>query len=230
MTKKIPNINARDFATILNINPYQTPFQLLESKIENKYPFFGNKFTEHGNKYEKVAIKTYEIETGNEVDSKQKNTKHKQYDWITGRYDGVTCIKKKKTKKRKRQEYENENEQPICIIEIKCPLKKDRIEPLTIDNIPKYYWSQCQVYMNMLDCDTAHYVEYYIEPNADEQSGKLYYIEIKKDNQWWEESLPKIEKFREEIKKYFEKGSLDEHPVRIAEKEWEINCFFKFSI
>ena len=45
MKKNPPNINARDFATILNINPYQTPFQLLESKIENKYPFFGNKFT-----------------------------------------------------------------------------------------------------------------------------------------------------------------------------------------
>ena len=44
-TKKIPNINARDFATILNINPYQNAYQLLEDKIEKKYPFFGNKFT-----------------------------------------------------------------------------------------------------------------------------------------------------------------------------------------
>ena len=217
MPKKLPNINARDFATILNINPYQTPFQLLESKIENKYPFIGNKFTDHGNRYEKTAIKAYESFTGNIVDSNQKNTKHKQYEWITGRYDGVITIKK--SKKRKRSEFEDEK--TSCIVEIKCPLKKNRTEPLTIDNIPKYYWSQCQVYMNMLDCDVAHYVEYYIEPNQDEQSGKLYYLQIKRDNQWWDESLPKIQKFHEEVEKYFEKGSLDEHPVRIAEKEWE---------
>jgi len=224
MTKKLPNINARDFATILNINPYQTPFQLLEAKIENKYPFIGNKFTDHGNRYEKTAIKTYEIQTGNIVDSKQKNTKHKYYEWITGRYDGITSImvnEKTKTKKRKRSEFEEQNE--LCIVEIKCPLKKDRNEPLSLNNIPKYYWSQCQVYMNMLDCQTSHYVEYYIEPDQDEQTAKLYYIEIKRDIQWWENSLPKIQKFHGEIRKYFEKGSLDEHPVRIAEKEWEKN-------
>ena len=222
MKKNPPNINARDFATILNINPYQTPFQLLESKIENKYPFFGNKFTEHGNRYEKIAIKNYEIQTGNIVESVQKNTKHKEYSWITGRYDGVTTIinknEKIKTKKRKRTEFENQNS---CIVEIKCPLKKDRIESLSLNNIPKYYWAQCQVYMNMLDCEIAHYVEYYIEPNQDEQSGKLYYIEIKRDKQWWEISLPIIQKFHEEVRKYFEKGSLDDHPVRLVEKEWE---------
>ena len=96
---------------------------------------------------------------------------------------------------------------------------------MTLENIPKYYWAQCQVYMNMLDCETSHYVEYYIEPNQDEKTAKLYYLEIKRDIQWWNESLPKIQKFHEEVRKYFEKGSLDEHPVRIAEKDWEKNLF-----
>jgi len=37
---KIPKINARDFATILGLNPYQTAFELLENKIENKHCFY----------------------------------------------------------------------------------------------------------------------------------------------------------------------------------------------
>jgi len=213
MKKKVPNINARDFATILNINPYQTPFQLLESKVENKYPFFGNKFTEHGNRYESLALKIYETNSGNKVESKQTNKKHPDYEWITGRFDGIT-----KTKKRKRDDESN-----YCIIEIKCPLKNDRKEPLTLENIPKYYLSQCQVYMNMIDCDTAHYVEYYIEPEGSEDSGKLYILEIQKDSQWWDASLPKIKSFYEEMKKYCDLGSLDTHPVRIIENEWYKN-------
>jgi len=222
MPRKVPNINARDFATILHLNPYQTPFQLLEAKIENKHAFFGNKFTEHGNKYEKLALKTYEIQTGNLVDINQKNTKHSTIDWITGRYDGI--VTKTKTRKRKRSEME---ESFKCIVEVKCPLKKDRVEPLTSENIPIHYWAQCQVYMNMLDCEEAHYVEYYIEPDAPEDTGKLYYITIKRDRQWWEDSVPKIEKFRNEIIKYFEKGNLEDHPVRRAERKWEKKIFNK---
>ena len=37
---KIPNIYARDVATILGINPHQTAYELLEDKIEYKHPFF----------------------------------------------------------------------------------------------------------------------------------------------------------------------------------------------
>lgn len=244
MSKKIPNINSRDFSTILGVNPYQTPFQLLEDKIEHKYPFFGNKFTEHGNRYEKTAIDHYEIETGNKVDSNQKNFSHPEYSWITGRMDGITIInndidentttlsRKRKMnntnrsiKKRKlnngdaqTQEQEVDN---TFIIEIKCPLKADRTEPLTIDNIPKYYWTQIQVYMNMIDCNNSHYVEYYIKPDEPQESGILHYITVKRDRKWWDESLPKIKKFYEEMKKYCELGSLETHPVRQIEKEWQ---------
>jgi putative phage-type endonuclease len=217
MKKKIPNISARDFAAILNINPYQTAFQLLESKIENKYPFFGNKFTDHGNRYESLALKVYETNSGNKVEANQPNCKHPEYDWITGRFDGIAKIKKRK----------RGDESRYCIVEIKCPLKNDRTEPLTLENIPKYYLSQCQVYMNMIDCDTAHYAEYYKEPDGPENSGKLYILEIKKDPEWWNDSLPKIQSFYKEMKKYHELGSLDTHPVRIIENEWYKNTILQ---
>ena len=219
MSKKIPNINARDFSIILNINPYQTPYQLLEAKVENKHQFFGNKFTDHGNRYESLGLKIYEKESGNKVDSKQFNSKHPKYEWITGRFDGVTEIDINTSKTKKRKKIDDESQ--YCIVEVKCPLKNNRSEPLTLENIPKYYWAQCQVYMNMLDCEVSHYVEYYIKPNGKEDSGILYYLTIYRDNDWWTESLPKIKIFYEEVKKYCILGSLDTHPVRIAEKLWQ---------
>lgn len=225
--KKIPNINARDFATILNINPYQNVYQLLEDKIEKKYPFFGNKFTEHGLKYEKSAIKVYEKITGNKVDINQSNIKHPEYEWITGRVDGIVNYKSNKnipnSKKRKRDIYESDYDNvKNLVVEIKCPLKDDRIIPLTEENVPKYYWSQCQVYMNMLDYDISHYVEYYIDPECnDDLSGSLHYITIKRDINWWNESLQKIILFREELEKYHNLGSLETHPVRIEENKWK---------
>lgn len=240
MIKKIPNINARDFPTILGINPFQSAFELLESKIEGKHPFFGNKFTDHGNKYEKSALEVYERQTGNKVDSTQKTYKHSVYEWITGRYDGLTFLdiqeieeepheeednkvnkKRKRTNTSKYIPNKKQKKENSCIIEVKCPLKKDRKETLTIDNIPKYYWAQCQVYMNLINCDLAHYIEFYIEPNADVSTGKLYTLTIIKDKNWWTESLPTIILFYEEVKKYHALGNLDTHPVRITEKLWK---------
>ena len=236
MTKKIPNINARDFPTILGINPFQSAFELLENKIEGKHLFFGNKFTDHGNKYEQTALDLYEKQTGNKVDSTQKTHKHPEYEWITGRYDGLTFIdhpentdEPQEEYKKKRKRYtsskcipsKKQKTENSCIIEVKCPFKKDRKEELTLDNIPGYYWAQCQVYMNLLNCDTAHYIEFYIEPNTDVSSGKLYTLTIKRDINWWLDSIPTIILFYEEIKKYHELGDLDTHPVRLSEKLWK---------
>ena len=89
MRTKIPNINARDVATILGINPYQTAYELLEDKIENKHPFFGNKFTEHGNRYESQAIKSFEKIINKNINSNLNNMKHPEFEWLTGRLDGI---------------------------------------------------------------------------------------------------------------------------------------------
>lgn len=210
--KKIPNISARDIATILGINPYQTPYQLLEDKIEKKYPFFGNKFTDHGNKYENQAIKSFEKYIGSCINKEQVSIHHSEYKWITGRLDGI--IEHSDSKKRKRTKQ-------ISVIEVKCPLKEDRNDELTEDNIPIQYWSQCQVYMNLINVDYTYYVEYYIKPDDDPDNAKLYVIKIKRNNKWWETSLPKIILFYEEMKIYYEKGNLETHPVRIAENLWK---------
>jgi putative phage-type endonuclease len=224
----MPNITARDFPTILNINPYETAYQCLETKVEKKHMFFGNKFTEHGCKYEKLAIKTYEIQTGNKVSSNQGIAKHPEYKWITGRVDGLTEIIENNeniavnsTKKRRKLNNKKGINILPCIVEVKCPLKKDRDTELTLENMPIYYWAQCQVYMNILDYEYTHYVEFYIEPNAPEDTGILYYITVPRDRLWWTESLPKIKLFYDEMKEYCDKGDLSSHPIRIVENLWK---------
>ena len=219
--KKTPNISARDFSTILGNNPYQTAYELLENKIENKNLFLGNKFTDHGNKYENIAIKVFENTTGFKVNQTQITIKHDKYQWITGRIDGIIETEKDYVQdlnslKRKRS-CEKEN----IVIEIKCPMKEDRKDLLTKDNIPLNYWCQCQVYMNLLNCDKSYYIEYYINPNNPlKYSGKLYYIEIKRDEQWWNENIKKIQKYYKQIQKYTKYGSLESHPIRKIEKKW----------
>jgi len=135
------------------------------------------------------------------------NIKHCKYDWISGRLDGI--IKQEyelKRGKRKREEKK-------YVVEIKCPLKNDREEELTLENVPKHYWSQCQVYMQMIQSDYTYYIEYYFPD-------KLYYVKIERDDKWWKENIKKVEKFYKEVKYYKEKGSLEEHPIRKTEKKW----------
>ena len=211
---KIPNINARDFATILGLNPYQTAYELLEDKIEKKHLFFGNKFTDHGIRYENLAIKSFEKYIGLCINDEQVKVTHSEHNWITGRLDGILQEEEEKGGKRKRYKQ-------LCVIEVKCPLKDDRVDELNEDNVPIQYWCQCQVYMNLIDCDFAYYIEYYIKPNDDPKNAKLYTVKIRRNKDWWNVSLPKIILFYEEIKFYHEKKSLDTHPVRITENKWK---------
>ena len=192
--KKYPSITARDWATILGENKYETPWTLLEKKVENKHPFFGNTATQHGQKYEKEAIETYEFFTNTKVDSEFKNLKHKDYEFLTGRPDGLSDSQ--------------------AVVEIKCPQK--RKNNLTLQDIAPQYWAQCQVYMEMMNREVAHYVEYYCNEETGEHN--LQYVAIVRDRQWFKNSIPIIQKFHDEIKKYCDLGnSLDTHPIRMAE-------------
>ena len=57
--------------------------------------------------------------------------KHPEFEWLTGRLDGILEMNEETyddtSRKRKRKETQ-------CVLEIKCPLKTDRSEPLTENN------------------------------------------------------------------------------------------------
>jgi len=197
---RIPNITARDVPTILGLNPYETAWQLLEKKVENKHKFFGNKFTDHGYKYEKTGLEMYSKITNNKI-IPQGNKRHFIYNWLTGRPDAIT-----------------ENN---CIVEIKCPYSKNKKTHYGKD-IPKHYWAQCQVYMEMLDIEVCHYAELHIKPDSpvDGSQGELVYFAVCRNRKWWEKIIPVVSEFYKEMVNWIEQGSLEEHSVRKIEIEW----------
>lgn len=190
-------ITARDFPSILGVSPYTTPFQCLCEKIEKNKTFFGNKMTEHGVKYERIAIQKYSNITTNVVNTKQSIRTHPIYPWITGKIDGLT--------------------QNNCVVEIKCPWSPP-VDTLT--TVPIIYWIQCQVYMNLVDTEVCHYVEYY-QSHTVECDNSIAYLSVARDREWWATSIPKIIRFKEQIDIYTEHG-LHTHPIRIAEAEWAL--------
>lgn len=196
------NITARDVPSILGLNRFEDAWHVMEQKVENKHPFCGNKFCDHGIKYEKAAIARYEMVTGNVVDADQHNQRHGELNWLTGRLDGITQNK--------------------CIVEVKCPWKR-RKEPLTTQNIPLHYWAQCQVYMNLMDIEVTHYVEYYVKAGSptDGSAGQIAYIPINRDRGWWESAVPKLTAFYNEMNEWLKQGSLARHPIRVAQLSWE---------
>ena len=194
-------ITARDFPSILGVSPYTSPFQCLVEKVEKNKTFFGNRMTEHGVKYEKTALQKYSELTENVVNSKQSVRTHPIYPWITGKIDGLT--------------------QNNCIVEVKCPWSA---KTETLVTAPLIYWIQCQVYMNLVDAEVCHYVEYHVS-HTDENINTLSYIAINRDRDWWTTSIPKIVRFKTEVDNYLLHG-LATHPIRIAENQWqqEIIC------
>ena len=198
----MPNITARDIPTIIGENPYETAWILLEKKVEKKHPFFGNKFTEHGINYEDTALLLYNRETGNYFKKDTGNLKHPEYKWITGRPDAVTVNN--------------------CLVEIKCPFRKPFREIKNVEDVPRHYWGQCQVYMEMMDIECCHYVECYISPGSpkDGSVGGITYISISRDRKWWKKVLPIVKNFKKEMDSLVKLKSLDEHPIRKQELEW----------
>lgn len=195
------NITARDVATILGENPFETPFQCLVSKMEKKW-VGTNEAMAHGIKWETEALHQYCTATGNTVETRS-NMKHETWEWLTGRIDGMTANH--------------------AIVEVKCP-SKPRGYPLTGETVPRHYWVQIQVYMEMTNSEIGHYVEFNISKGEDDPSkGILEWVPIVRDRKWWASVLPIVCHFHDEVVAWKAKGSLDTHPVRVAERAWQLS-------
>ena len=202
--KRCLNISARDFAAILGQDPYTDAWKLLEQKVEGKHKFFGNEHTKRGNALEPEAIMVYECVTKNVVNSKLQTTSHPKYPFIRGRPDGIS-------------------QNNSCLVEIKCPKRKRQYQVKPVD-ISRQYWMQIQVYLEMYDLEIAHYVEYHKEGN-NPNTANLNYCVVLRDRAWWNNSIPKIQNFYDEVYYFTDLGSLDTHPVRQIINNWEDASF-----
>ena len=160
-------LTASDVATVIVTNPYEKYHALVERKSYGTNTFFGNAATLHGQKHEDTARllfgSLYGLETW-EVGL----FRHPVHKWLGGSPDGIAS--------------------DGSLIEIKCPLKR-----AIKHEIPKYYYPQVQLCMEVLDIPQCYFIQYY--PETMVQDGLLDVVVIKRSKEWFDESFPLMEKF-----------------------------------
>ena len=149
-------------------------------------------FSKHGKFWEPVALKLYELKTGERCFDvgcvnlydvhdalrqwKDEEDLPKWYKKVGGSPDGIT--------------------DSGILVEIKCPKTRKPIQ--CIEQIPKDYYHQIQFYLFMLDLEICHYVEFVPRTwykNQVAKNGSFNLFVIRRDKKWGKHSLPLLEKF-----------------------------------
>jgi putative phage-type endonuclease len=201
-------LTSSDAATVLGINPYSKPHELLFKKCGyDPKPFISNVATLHGQKYEDTAIELYCRITGkvnfnfgcicySDV-NKEFNHYNSNNDFLAGSPDGIV------------ESLHNIDEEPI-LIEVKCPYRR----PIKDGYIPAYYYPQVQLNLYICDLNIADFIEFCPKTN------KLNVVRIVKDMKWINENLPTLIEFWENVKYYREIG-IENQPEYIKKKQRE---------
>ncbi len=186
-------LTSSDAATVLGINPYQKPHEVLFKKCGHDLkPFVGNIATEHGQKYEDEAIDKYCNIVGYtnynfgllcHRDIHLNETKY----WLAGSPDGIV------------QDTQYPDSEPI-LLEIKCPYRRK----IKMGVIPEYYYPQVQLNLYITKLKTADFIEYF-PPST------MNIVRVQLDQSWIDKNVPILEAFWKEVEHYREIGICN-HP------------------
>jgi putative phage-type endonuclease len=162
-------LTASDAATALGVNPYETPDGLLIKKCGGR-KFQGNEATARGTLLEPIARDKYDA-MFNRKSHEIGLVQHPKYPFLGGSPDGIT--------------------EDGLLIEIKCPLSR-KIEP----KVPKYYVPQIQLLLEILDLDECDFIQYRPATDLPEE---FVIVNVKRDREWFERSLPVMEAFWQRV-------------------------------
>ena len=186
-------LTSSDAGTVLNLNPYSKPNDVLFKKCGfDPKPFVGNIATRHGQKYEDEAIDKYCEITGQVnynfgLISHEDVHNSKDYYWLAGSPDGISIDTKDPKAK------------PI-LLEVKCPYRRK----IVMGKIPDYYLPQVQLNMFICDLDKADFIEYQ-PPNV------MNIVRVYKDETWLQNNLKILETFWKEVE-YYRENDIKTHP------------------
>lgn len=201
-------LTSSDAATVLSMNPYSKPEELLYQKCGLEKPFVSNAATLHGQRYEDTAIEIYCRITGRinynfgllcYCDVHKNCPEYKnEYDFIAGSPDGIA------------ESIDNPEVEPI-LLEVKCPYRRKIIDGI----IPEYYLPQVQLNLFICNLSIADFIEYSPMDN------KLNIVRIYKDYNWLNRNIPILVEFWNNVIKYREIG-INNHPGIIKKEQLKL--------
>jgi putative phage-type endonuclease len=170
-------LTASDVATALGDNPYQSPDTLILQKCGHGEKFEGNEATRHGQFWEEHVQKLFcERHGWDHYDGGL--LLHPSIDFLGGSPDGMMS---------------RPDGSACALLEIKCPLRR-QIKP---GEIPKHYYPQVQLCMEICDVDLLFYVEFQPETLISDEVFSV--MEIARDREWFAEKLPLLEAFWKQV-------------------------------
>ena len=186
-------LTSSDAATVLGINPYQKPQEVLFKKCGfDQKPFVGNIATKHGQKYEDEAINKYCKIMG----YKNYNFgllcykdihEDDDYYWLGGSPDGIV------------QDLEHPEKEPI-LIEVKCPYRRK----IKMGVIPECYYPQVQFNLYISRLETADFIEY-LPPST------MNIVRVKIDYPCIKKNILVLDNFWKDVEHYRKVG-IESHP------------------
>lgn len=190
--KRREHITASTIAAICGDNPYESRVAALKKKVGTEPPFRGNAATEHGNKYEDVAIRLYEERHGEKcLEFGLLESLNPDEGYLAGSPDGITASGK--------------------LIEVKCPFRRK-----PNGSVPGHYIHQLQALMHMLHLDECDFIEYVPEGTWCKEI--FVVVNVKRCDLFWNRIEPKLKLFWKQVMDYRENGVL---PREIDKEEEE---------
>lgn len=159
-------IGSSDAASILEISPWKTRYELWEDKIFGKTGVT-NSAMARGNDLEPLALQQFEKDTGIAMMKPAEPFFNKQRAWQMATLDGIS--------------FEGES-----IVEIKCPNRE--VHQMALEKkLPRYYYAQVQHQLAVVNLEMAFYYSY------DGVNGAV--VEVKRDPAFLDNLLEEEEKF-----------------------------------
>ena len=186
-------LTSSDAGTVLDLNPYQKPYEVLFKKCGyDPKPFAGNIATRHGQKYEDEAIDKYCELTGQVnynfgLIAHEDVYHNKDYYGMAGSPDGIAISKT------------NDKADPV-LLEVKCPYRRK----IKFGKIPEYYLPQVQLNLFICDLRVADFIEY-LPPDT------MNIVRVYRDQKWLDKNIPILQEFWKEVE-YYRNNDIKLHP------------------
>lgn len=211
LNQRKSRLTSSDAATALGINPYRTSTELLFDKCGYKSSKKqSTKCTDHGQKYEDLAIQNYCLMMGKknhtfgmigyeQIDHIRNITNRSHlngevYNFLGGSPDGIA-----------ENINETHDDDSLVMLEVKCPLYR-KIKP---QYVPVYYYPQIQLNMFILNLDKTDFIEFI--PNGVGKKPEISITRIFRDPLWFNDNFPKLLSFWNDVL-FWRNNDITEHP------------------